>query len=432
MNPLHEVWQSILTDGHKLGQEFLNLREILDKDFEKLMAKPTLVRPIFTLMRKIRPIFVVPHLAAVSLYPDVIEVLGNSAAFSSAPIYAKKMELTTGDFVLGMDNTPQYETEIGLMRAAVYGSDIARLKEMTANFATVQIAAAATNGGTMDAVGSLSRYVPNAIVGDYFGTPGPDAVTNMHWMRSIFREIFLNLGNDPNMAKEAEASATALDAYLDALIAQRKAELAAGTALPDDFISRLVKNQASADTPYADEVIRRMVGGTTVGTVDTNSKAIVQALQQLIDRPLTLADARNCAETGTDDEFTQFAFEALRFNPQNPFLLRKCLQDTVIAAGTSREARIKTGSLVMVGTESAMFDPDVFPEPESFRSDRPLDKYIHFGFGQHTCFGKRLATVIISETLRQIVKRPGLKAADSHGITYDGAFPNEYLIQFDA
>src|SRR6185369_11463922 len=103
MSLLKSLWSSVLTEGHKLHDELLNLREMLDKDFENLLAKPELLRPLFSTLRKHDPILVVPKLAVVSLYPDVLEVLDNEAVFSVVPIYAKKMEATTGDFVLGMD-----------------------------------------------------------------------------------------------------------------------------------------------------------------------------------------------------------------------------------------------------------------------------------------------------------------------------------------
>jgi cytochrome P450 len=196
MSTLHEIWSGILSEGHKLEHDLLNLRELVDRDFERLMANPEVVKPLFSLMRKIRPIFTAPHIAAVSLYPDVLEVLSKNTSFSVTPIYLAKMEATTGDFVLGMDGTAQYETEIGIMRGAVHPEDIATIKNITSEFAQSRVDAAAEAGGVIDAVADLTRPTANAVVADYFGAPGPDAQTNMHWMRSIFRQIFLNLGND--------------------------------------------------------------------------------------------------------------------------------------------------------------------------------------------------------------------------------------------
>jgi cytochrome P450 len=232
------------------------------------------------------------------------------------------------------------------------------------------------------------------------------------------------------LAGDAEACAVGLNASLDAKIAERKSQLSAGEVLPDDFLSRLVQMQAEGG--YEDSVIRRIVGGTIVGTVDTNSKAAAQALDQLLIRPLTLGDARAAAQANDDDRLAAIVFEALRFNPQNPFLIRKCTVDTIIAAGTSRETLIKAGTLVLVGTQSAMFDPEVFPEPDAFRADRPRDKYIHFGHGPHTCFGKYFAAEIIPGCLKPLLKQNGLRRAGDTGLVYDGAFPDHYALRFDA
>src|SRR6266850_3547947 len=112
MSLLHDLWSAVLKEEDKLHKEFENLRELLDLRLEHLLAKPYLIRPIFAFLRKHKPILKVPKLVIVSLYRDVLEVLGDDEHFSVAEIYAKKMEQTTGDFVLGMGKTPQYQREI--------------------------------------------------------------------------------------------------------------------------------------------------------------------------------------------------------------------------------------------------------------------------------------------------------------------------------
>jgi len=432
MSLLKSVWSSVLTEGHKLHDELLNLREMVDKDFEGLLGKPGLIRPLFDTLRKHDPILVVPKLAVVSLYPDVLEVLDNEAVFSVVPIYAKKMEATTGDFVLGMDDTPQYKRETGWMRQATKPDDLKTIGKLV-NQWSADLVAAAAGQGRLDVVAGLSRVVPTRLVGTYFGAPGPDDATTMRWMRTIFREIFLNLGNDPEMAQAADVSAKELNAYLDSVIAQRKAEIAAGKPSPDDFLTRLVRLQATSPE-IADEAIRRMVGGTIVGTVDTNSKAIAQAVDQLLDRPTELQAAHDAAQADNDDLVARYVFEALRFNPQNPFLLRQCEQDYTVAAGTDRAKKIPKGDLVLVGTESAMFDPAKFPDPDSFRIDRPAESYIHFGHGIHTCFGKYIATLLIPTVAKHLLKLNNLRreSGDEGKLRNDGAFPDHLVVRFDA
>ena len=80
-----------------------------------------------------------------------------------------------------------------------------------------------------------------------------------------------------------------------------------------------------------------------------------------------------------------------------------------------------------------MFDPDQFPEPETFRIDRPLDKYLNFGSGLHRCFGEHFAKVIISEAIAALLRLDNLQRASGPNgrMRYDGAFPQQLLVQFE-
>lgn len=435
MGRLKSLWQEVLSVGGKfeavLHDDFLNLREMLDTRLEHLMGAPGLVQPLFKFMRKHEPIFATKKVGAVSLYADVLEVLGNSECFSVVDIYAEKMLLTTGDFVLGMDDTEEYKRWIDWMRKAVHPSDLDRIRQLGHDLGEKEVAAAAP-AGRIDFVGQLGRLIPTRVVGDYYGAPGPDDTTNQNWMRAIFREIFLNLGNDPNFQTEAVDAGKNLNAYLDGVIAERKAQLANGEELPDDFLSRLVKMQAD-DSELTDAIVRKLVGGTIVGTTPTINKAITQALEQLINRPDALAMAQEAARNNDDDLLTRYIFEALRFNPQNPLLLRHCIKDCVIAAGTDRETEFKAGSLVVVGTESAMFDESKFTDAEDFLVTRNLKDYIHFGFGQHTCFGHLIATALWPAMVKPLLVKNNLARAegDDGKIKYDGAFPDRWILTYD-
>ncbi len=428
---LHHLWQDALAEEQTLHHELVNLKEVFTKKLEGMLARPIPLRALFKHLREHDPIMVVPGLAVVSKYADVLEVLNNEASFSVTEIYAAKMERETGDFVLGMGDTPQYHRECELMHQTVHADDLAYIQKFVAQTADTLVATVASEG-RIDAVGQLSRVVPSRLVAGYFGMPGPDEATQMRWMRSIFRDIFLNLGNDTGMREQAVADAADLNAYLNARIASLKTDVLANPERHDDFLSRLLKMENEQPGSVDDDTIRRILGGTIVGTVDTNSKAITQALDQLLDRPDALALAHQAALADDDATVAAYVFEALRFNPQNPFLLRHCEQDTVVAQGTTRERLIHKGTLVIVGTTSAMFDEDKFPDPDAFNAGRPYADYIHFGAGQHTCFGKHIAHIVIPGTAKSLLRKTNLRRGETDGqIVYDGAFPDHWLLEFD-
>ena len=429
---LHQLWQDALKVEHSLQNDLMNLKENFTKHTETLLARPKPLRAVFAHLRHNHPVFTMPGFAIVSKYDDVLDALAHENNFSVTEIYAEKMRRETGDFVLGMGDTPQYHHERDLMQQAVRPEDLETIRQFVAKTAEEIVASAAPHG-RMDVVSQLSRVVPSRLVGFYFGTPGPDEATQMRWMRTIFRDIFLNLGNDEGERNDAVKAGNELTAYLNDLIATRKTEIAAHPDNYDDFLSRLIKIQIAQPGSVDDDTIRRILGGTIVGTVDTNSKAIAQALDQLLDRPDALQGAQEAARADADKVVKAYIFEALRFNPQNPFLIRHCDEAYVIAKGTPREKEIAKGSLVIIGTTSAMFDEAKVPDPDDFRIDRAADNYLHFGYGNHTCFGQHIAQVVIPGTAKALLKRHNLRRAANDGqIEYDGAFPDHFVVEFDA
>ena len=91
----------------------------------------------------------------------------------------------------------------------------------------------------------------------------------------------------------------------------------AGEALSDTVLARCVRMQAAPATALDAIGIRRNI----VGAIDTTSECVANALDFLLDRPELLAAAA-AAREGTLDDVRGFVFEALRFNPQAPFLTR--------------------------------------------------------------------------------------------------------------
>ena len=214
--------------------------------------------------------------------------------------------------------------------------------------------------------------------------------------------------------------------------AERKRDIAADPDRYDDFLSRLLKQQQADPDSLDDRTLRGVQGGTVVAVTDTNSKAMAQALDQLLDRPEALQAAHEAACANDDKTLSAVIFEALRFNPQNPFLLRHCAQDYVVAKGTARARTIPAGSLVIVGTSSAMFDEEKFADPETFRIDRPAGDYIHYGYGQHICFGRYIGAILIPGMAKSLLRRNNLRRAPQDGhIVYDGAFPDRFMVDFD-
>jgi cytochrome P450 len=430
---LHRLWRGMLAADEAIAADFANLRDLFTRRIpDWIGAQPELQRRFFDGLRRHKPVFVVPGFAVVTTYDDVREVLQNPV-FSVEPVYAEKMRKTSGEFILGMDSDrPQYGRESAILRRAVRPGDLDTIRGIIAEEVDA-IVAGAMPRGQLDVIGEFGRVVPARVVARYFGVPGPDEATLQRWLRTIFHEIFINLANDPEVAAAADASAREMLPYLDGLIAERKSALAAGGGVPDDYLGHLLEMQRDPETFLDDAAIRRGLGGIVVGAVDTTSKAVAHALDQLLLRPRALRDAQEAARAGDDATLSAIVFEALRFNPQNPFLLRTARAGYTVARGTKRAAMIPAGTLVCAATLAAMFDPAVFDRPDAFRADRPAGNYLHFGHGPHTCFGEQINRIQVPRILGSLLRLPNLRRApgDDGRIAYAGPFPDRLIVLFD-
>lgn len=68
--------------------------------------------------------------------------------------------------------------------------------------------------------------------------------------------------------------------------------------------------------------------------------------------------------------------------------------------------KLKTGSRILVDLVTANHDRAGFDEPEQVKLDRPLDSYMHFGWGPHVCLGRDMSRVALGAAFKAIV---GLK-----------------------
>ena len=393
------------------------------------------LRAVFEVLRRVSPVVVVGgKVALVARHDDVVEVLERDEDFTVAELSATVMDRVNGPFILGMDRSEQYDREDAILEQCVRPGDLERIRAIVRQSAS-DLIDAGRRDGRIDIVNGLARVTAVRVIGSFFGVPGPDEATMMRWMRTIFYETFLNVTRDPGVRRAGEESGREFHSYLHRLLALRQAQVrAGGEEAPDDFFTRMVRLQLGDDPErrLSDEGICRNIGGVVVGAVDTTSMATTHVVDQLLRRPEALAAAQ--AAAGDAGAMVPFVLEALRFHPINPALARSAARDTVLAEGSSRERRIPQGCVVYPLLLSAMFDPLVFEDPDSFRVDRPASSYLHFGHGLHTCFGERINVVQMPETLSALLAAGAIRRAPGRAgnVVYDGPFPDRLLVDFDA
>lgn len=365
--------------------------------------------------------------AIVTRDADVRAVLLDDDNFEV--VYGPRMAMITGgdNFFLGMQPSARYQQDVSLMRIVARRDDVAgRIKPFTESTAAAIVAAAP---GRLDVPMELTLPVPARMVGDYFGLPGPDELSLIDWTTTLFWYLFADLGADPAMTTRAEAAAAKFRAYIDGVVAARTAT-ASGH---DDLVNRCLA--LSGRTPgLAPEAIRNNLIGLMIGAVPTNSKAAVLALEWLLDHPQQLAGAQAAARADDDRLLAQYVWEALRFNPFSPVVYRRAIRDVRVAPGTLRSRLVPQGTMLFASTASAMHDPQRVPSPSEFRTDRPFELYLHWGYALHTCFGDQMNRVTIPGVLKPLLQQKNLRrAAGGAGRVDTGGtpFPQHFVVEFD-
>jgi cytochrome P450 len=377
----------------------------------------------FKELRDARPILQGQMGTLVAQFRDVEEILHREETFSVSP-YLPRMTGVIGPFVLSQDITPGYDHDISVMRLVVRREDLQRVKEIVSRQAAEIVSQLFQGGGPVDIVQTLTRKVPVRLADEYFGFAAPRDEEMMAWARACFREFFINLLEDPVVRAPAVAAGAEMRQRLDVLLAERRAADVDGK---DDVMSRLLHMQRAAEaTGLDDEGVCRTLMGLVIGMVETTSQAAIQALLVLLSRPDALAKAAAAAKADDDDALSHLTFEALRFRPINPMVVRVARQDYRLAAGEPHQTLIRKGTVVFALTWSAMFDERVLEAPGEFRPDRPDYHYLHFATGRHACFGRYISEIQIPQILKPVLKLDGLRAIGAP--EYDGTFPQKLLV----
>jgi cytochrome P450 len=385
---------------------------------------------LFAIIRNTRPNLALGRTGPVFVtrFPDVQEALSRPDVFNVA--YAPMMDPSVGPYMLGRDCTEINQRDKGLMRAYMRIEDLPAIRQKVRELADGAVESQIYTSNQIEVVSTLSRLVPIKLTGTYFGFPGPDLASMFRWSRATQYDMFHNLDGDEKVHQDNIAAGQEMRAYLAELLPQRRAQLQAGEPL-DDILSRLLKSSFPSPIGFDDERIITNIMGTLVGGIETTSQAIVQILDQLFKRPKILKEAIAVANGNDDQLMYRYCWEALRFNPINPFVVRHCRIDYRIAAGSLRALTIPAGSTVLVSGRSAMRDGRQLSAASSFAIDRPESVYMHLGYGLHTCLGDQISRIQVPEIVKRILRLPGVRPASE--IDFGGGpFPERYMIGYDA
>jgi cytochrome P450 len=418
------------TISDKLAKRFTDAGDKLAEEVANLFVRVAddTAAALFAHMRDHEPIISSDAVTIVALAEDVKEVLGDAARFTVG-LYGPKMVAVTGPFILGVDDTPLYHHDHAAMDRAVRREDMPALGDAMLGYARELLSSSEV---AIDVVSELADPALIRAIDAYFGTPGPDAQTQLRWARDIFWELFINVANVAETRERALADAALWRPHLDGLIAARKRKIEAGRKVPDDVLTRLLRLQREGQPSLHDVSIRHNLIGDITGWIPTIANAFPRAVNVLLDREDELAAAQEAARAGDRELVGSYVWEALRFSPQNFAVLRLVAEETTIAAGTDRETTVLAGSTVVAATLSAMYDERVVSEPAEFRVDRPWSDYMLFGHGLHTCYGQQIVRHQLPAMMTALLEGSPISRARGRAgaMRWDGPYPSGLTVRF--
>jgi cytochrome P450 len=374
-------------------------------------AQPWLLRRgerVWRVLRRVRPVLRVGRAVVLTRHDDVRAVLERDDAFSVT--YGERMERVTGPFILGWDDGPQYRAEVAALRAAVRPADLAGVAALTRERAAATLAA----GGAHDVV-VLADEAVGAGLDAYFGLPEVAGRAQREAARDVFRAVFLD-GDTPEVMAAGQRGSAALVAAIEG--AMSRARSGGG----DTVLARLLAAQDSGGPSLPDDAIPRNLVGLVAAWAASVPRAFALAFDVLLDHPPELDRAAALAAAGDERAVGTLMLEALRLQPQAPFLVRACREEVVVAPGAAREQRIRPGDVVFAVTMSAMRDRHTLSAPEGLDPHRAHGDLLHFGAGIHRCFGAAISTAQFG-ALASTLLRDGRSVHRAGELAWGPAFP---------
>ncbi|MES2340947.1 MAG: cytochrome P450 [Pseudomonadota bacterium] len=260
--------------------------------------------------------------------------------------------------------------------------------------------------GRVDLVQSLSAQLPLFTLCEILGVPledRPKFLTWMHYLELANSFAAERAGGGGGLEGAAAEVPPEMKAFLDAFTAAIAEMFEYGRHMlhkrrldpQADLMSAIAKAQVDGDL-LSDEYLDGSWLLIVFAGNDTTRNTISGSMQLLSDFPEEKAKllARPELIPGAVNEFIRMISPVI-------YMRRTATRDVDVAG-----QQIAEGEKVIMYYGSANRDASVFPDPDRLDVTRAnADKHIAFGYGPHTCIGKRVAQLQLEAVYRQMLAR---------------------------
>ena len=229
--------------------------------------------------------------------------------------------------------------------------------------------------GSVDLINDYACAIPVEVIGNLLDVPHDERGPLRQWSLDILSA--LEPAITPQMQVEGDCAVTEFCAYLESLVARRRAK----PGDPErDVLTRLIQGESDGDKLTEIELLQNCIFILNAGH-ETTTNLIGNGLQLLINWP----DERR--RLIAQPELAASAVEEiLRHDAPVQLGNRRATCDTEIGGVV-----VSAGTLINMCIGAANRDPEHFNDPDRFDIARRPNRHLAFVSGPHQCVGMALA-----------------------------------------
>jgi len=244
----------------------------------------------------------------------------------------------------------------------------------------------------VDLIADFAAAIPIGIIGNLLGIPEDERGPLRDWSLGILGALEPVL--TPERAAAGNTAVTEFLAYLERLVAERRAHLRDPNV---DVLTRLILGEEGGDRLTENQLLHQCIFLLNAGH-ETTTNLIGNALHALSLWPEQKAWLVAHASEGKAIESAVEEF--LRFESPVQLGNRITTQGTVVGG-----IRMPPDTRINIGIGAANRDPAQFPDPDRLALARDPNRHLAFAFGIHTCAGLNLARLEAQVALARFLAR---------------------------